>query len=816
MVSPRFTSAVLSFSFGLFLLGLSGASFAQSGSSEKPHVAVEKQTFSLLELQDQHQKATPSQKAQQLEKMLATAANRQSSLATLIETDPAQVLRLRLPKHHRASLPPAVQGLVEDEVTLDGDLEVIHEDRTDGSRYHHFLKAGRERLSLHFVGEAPTLKTGQRVRMTGVRVKQAVALAGGSDSVQTLAAALPNTLGVTKTLVILVNFQDNASQPYTTDYARSVVFTTTSNWDLENSYQQTWLGGDVYGWFTIPMSSTVCDYWTLATHAKNAAAAAGANLATYTRYVYAFPRNACGWWGLGMVGGSPSQAWINGSLQLTVVGHEMGHNFGLYHSHALECGATTIGTTCSSIEYGDPIDIMGSSSGHLNAFQKERLGWLNAGASPPITTVLTGGTYLIDPYETAGTNAKALKILQGTNPTTGKKTWYYVEYRRAIGFDSFLASNSNVLNGVVVHRGSETSADSSYLLDMTPATSSWSDPALTVGPNFVDTAAGVTISVAWVSSTGAAVNVALGSTACVRADPTMTVTPSESQWVPAGTPVTYTLSLTNRDNAGCTAATFDLQANAPTGWSATFATTPLTAAPGATASATVTITSPTSLGDGFYTIGLSATNRAATTFSASSSVTYVVRNAVAPTITSQPQSQTVTAPTMAAFNVTASGTAPLSYQWQKNGANIAGATSASYTTPATTTADSGSSYRVVVNNSAGSATSSAATLTVNPQVVAPTITSQPANITVTTPATATFSVSASGTAPLSYQWQKNGANSKGATNYTNIAGATSASYTTPATTTADSHSSYRVVVSNTVSSVTSIAATLTVRRPPKS
>jgi hypothetical protein len=812
----RSTSAVLGFALGVFVLGLSGASFAQSGSSEKPHVAVERLTFSLLDLQDQHQKAAPAQKAQQLEKMLTTAATRQDHLATLIETDPAQVLRLRLPKHLRASLPPAVQGLVEDEVTLDGDLEVIHEDRTDGSRYHHFLNAGRERLSLHFVGEPPMLKTGQRVRIKGVRVQQAVALAGGSGSVQTLAAALPNTLGLKKTLVILVNFQDNASQPYTPATAQSVVFTSTSNWDLENSFQQTWLGGDVYGWFTIPMSSTVCDYYTLATYAKNAAAAAGANLATYTRYVYAFPRNACGWWGLGMVGGSPSQAWINGSFQLAVVGHEMGHNFGLYHSHALECGATTIGTTCSSIEYGDPIDIMGSSVGHLNAFQKERLGWLNAGASPPITTVLASGTYVVDPYETAGTNAKALKILQATNPTTGKKTWYYVEYRRATGFDSFLASNSNVLNGVVVHRGSETSADSSYLLDMTPATSSWSDPALTVGPTFTDAAAGVTISVAWVSSTGAAVNVAFGSTACVPANPTMTVTPSESQWVPAGTPVTYTLSLTNKDNAGCTAATFDLQANAPTGWSATFATTPLTAAPGATASATVTMTSPASLGDGFYTIGLSAINRAATTFSASSSVTYVVNNVAAPTMTRQPQSQTVTAPTMATFNVTASGTAPLSYQWQKNGANIAGATSASYTTPATTTADSGSSYRVMVSNSVSSVTSSAAMLTVNAGAVAPAITSQPANMTVTAPANATFSVSAGGTAPLSYQWQKSGANVKGANNYTNIAGATSASYTTPATTIADSGRSYRVVVSNPVSSVISTAATLTVRKLPKS
>src|SRR3989454_9721893 len=63
--------------------------------------------------------------------------------------------------------------------------------------------------------------------------------------------------------------------------------------------------------------------------------------------------------------------------------------------------------------------------------------------------------------------------------------------------------------------------------------------------------------------------------------------------------------------------------------------------------------------------------------------------------------------------VVAAGTAPLSYQWQKNGANITGATSASYTTPATTISDSGSTFAVVVTNTAGTVTSTAATLTVN-------------------------------------------------------------------------------------------------------
>ena len=100
---------------------------------------------------------------------------------------------------------------------------------------------------------------------------------------------------------------------------------------------------------------------------------------------------------------------------------------------------------------------------------------------------------------------------------------------------------------------------------------------------------------------------------------------------------------------------------------------------------------------------------------------------VAPTITTQPASQTVTAGQTATFTVAASGTAPLSYQWRKNGVAISGATSSNYTTPPTTTSDSGSAFTVVVTNTAGTVTSSTATLTVNP-APAPAIQLNPTSI----------------------------------------------------------------------------------------
>jgi hypothetical protein len=174
----------------------------------------------------------------------------------------------------------------------------------------------------------------------------------------------------------------------------------------------------------------------------------------------------------------------------------------------------------------------------------------------------------------------------------------------------------------------------------------------------------------------------------------------------------------------------------------------------------------------------------------------------APSITTQPASQTVTAGQTGTFSVTSSGAAPLSYQWSKNGAAIPGATLTTYTTPATATSDTGSRFTVGVSNSAGNVTSTAATLTVTSAAGPPSITTQPASQTVVASQTATFRVTASGTAPLSYQWRKNG---------TAISGATSSGYTTPATTSADSGSQFTVAVSNSIGTVTSNAATLTVQ-----
>lgn len=178
-------------------------------------------------------------------------------------------------------------------------------------------------------------------------------------------------------------------------------------------------------------------------------------------------------------------------------------------------------------------------------------------------------------------------------------------------------------------------------------------------------------------------------------------------------------------------------------------------------------------------------------------------NGTAPSISTQPQSQTVNAGATATFSVVAAGNGTLTYQWEKNGTAVAGATSASYTTPPTTAGDNGASFTVVVSDSAGQVTSSAAILTVNGagQGTPPTFSSQPQSQTVAEGATATFSALATGSGLLSYQWQKNGVP---------IAGATSITYTTPAAIVADSGETFSVIVTGSGGQATSNTATLSV------
>ncbi|HVJ51622.1 MAG TPA: beta-1,3-glucanase family protein [Aliidongia sp.] len=209
----------------------------------------------------------------------------------------------------------------------------------------------------------------------------------------------------------------------------------------------------------------------------------------------------------------------------------------------------------------------------------------------------------------------------------------------------------------------------------------------------------------------------------------------------------------------------------------------------ATGTVTVTATAPGLLpGSASYTVGPITDNDPVP---------------AAPSVIIPPTATAVTAGQPAQFSVTATGAAPLSFQWQKNGTTITGATGATYQTPATSQSDNGAVYSVVVSNTQGKSVSSNAPLTVV-AAAAPTIVTPPAAQVVVAGQTAQFSVVAAGSPSLTYQWRRNG---------TPISGAIGSSYTTPPLTANDSGAGFSVAVTNPVTTVISATAQLTINAP---
>ncbi len=183
-----------------------------------------------------------------------------------------------------------------------------------------------------------------------------------------------------------------------------------------------------------------------------------------------------------------------------------------------------------------------------------------------------------------------------------------------------------------------------------------------------------------------------------------------------------------------------------------------------------------------------------------------------PVITVQPTNQAVLTNSNVSFTAAASGTPPLGFQWQFNGANLtnggqfSGVTTTTLSITGAQPANAGG-YALVVTNSAASVTSSVATLTL---IVPPAITGQPTNQTVLAGSNVSFTVTASGTTPFGFQWRFNGTNLANGGQFSGVTTAT----LSLANAQLGNAGGYSVVVTNAAGSVTSSVATLTVSAPP--
>lgn len=328
---------------------------------------------------------------------------------------------------------------------------------------------------------------------------------GASTGTGTTAAAVAP--GVKTVAVLLVNFTDDPSQPWTAAQARSVVFDGTTSVNAfyqDSSDGQVSLTGDVFGYVTVTKDNVGCDWSAWAADARAAAIAAGYPLANYTYTVYAWPRTTlCGWAGLGYLPGTTS--YVDGNLTTRVVGHELGHNFGVHHASSMSCTAAdgspvTVGGTCTSSEYGDPFTVMGSAARLHSNWQRAQLGWLTG-----VTTATTTSSYLLVPADsTAG--VRLVRVPRGDG------TYLNLEFRQPTGvFDTFGAADA-VVNGVTIRVAPDLGTIvQSQLVDATPTSpSSFTDSSLKAGRTFTDPLSGVTVAVTSVSAAGAQVTVSYG------------------------------------------------------------------------------------------------------------------------------------------------------------------------------------------------------------------------------------------------------------------------------------------------------------------
>jgi hypothetical protein len=270
------------------------------------------------------------------------------------------------------------------------------------------------------------------------------------------------------------------------------------------------------------------------------------------------------------------------------------------------------------------------------------MGWL---PSSNVTTVETPGSYFILPYENNALGVQALKVLRGT----GGNSWLWLEYRQPIGqYDSTL--NSQVYTGALVHMQDSTTGTHTHLLDYTPATTSFSDAALT--GTWTDPYTNLGLAVTGATSSSLSVNVDYRALTCdTRSQPTVVVTPSNPS-VMAGASYTFSVGITNRDPLGCGSSTFTLSSSLPSGWATTFSVPSVTLAPGQSLSLTMKKTVPVAFTPGTYALNAVAAD-ANHNSTGTENITVIASTCInaAPTVTLTPLSAFAFRGTVAKFTL---------------------------------------------------------------------------------------------------------------------------------------------------------------------
>ena len=573
---------------------------------------------------------TPRGQEGSLRQQAANALVRRSAaLRDLMQNDPREALKLGFSPDVLMSLAqafPESAGNLESQGVWEGPAEYLVLDDMSRRSSKDVIKmsVGQQKLNVHFGGKIPDgLKCGAVLRVEGMQLSTEIAALGGTVNGSTAAAASPgcSTTGVQNIAVLLVQFPGVPSPVSASDVSN--VFFGTGGHSLAGYWQEASYGkasatGSVFGPYTLPASYT-CDQYDQILASAIQAADADVNFPNYNRVFVSFPlTGSCAWAGISNVGcvsitsadgtSTASTTWLISNYLspadqgVEIVAHEGGHALTLGHAQSrgfVPDAVGTLGASGTLSEYGDSFDAMGYYTlGHYGAQHKNQLGWLN---SSNVLTVQGAGTYALAPLSLNTGSLQALQVHRGT----GNNAWLWIEYHQPVGnYDSALSAQ--IFSGATVrYQDSQTVSGKTNLLDFTPASGSWLDPALAAGNTWTDPYSNVSLNVQSATSSALTLGVNYGATPCTPGNPLVTISPLNPS-VASGASVNYSITVKNTDSTGCGSSTLNLSSTQPAGWQGVLSSWSVGLSPGQSTSVTLTESVPTGTAPGTYPVASGA------------------------------------------------------------------------------------------------------------------------------------------------------------------------------------------------------------------